>query len=245
MYDCKAQLATQIERITSIAKPFLDGTHQPCQASVAMRMSWASNRQTTRPEDMAYCLLGIFNVSMTLLYGEREKAFMRLQEEIIKHSDDESIFAWTADCPQWGMLAASPKAFRESGRVVNFKLAPEQRMPYAMTNKGLQFRSASNTYAADEVDLSTAIPMGYNTHTVELGCFIASTKGMIDEHPSAQKQWDACALTIELERVGRTWQRVRCNALGRRRNLACRRRRNGTYFGQGVQRMYFIEQPSL
>jgi hypothetical protein len=47
--------------------------------SIAMRMSWASDRETTRPEDLAYCLLGIFGVNMPLLYGEGERAFLRLQ----------------------------------------------------------------------------------------------------------------------------------------------------------------------
>lgn len=55
-------------------------------------MSWASGRVTTREEDIAYCLLGIFDVNMPLLYGEGGKAFMRLQEEIIKRSNDLSIF---------------------------------------------------------------------------------------------------------------------------------------------------------
>jgi hypothetical protein len=62
--------------------------------SVARRMSWAAKRATTRIEDMAYCLLGIFDVNMPLLYGEREKAFTRLQEEIMKDSEDMSLFAW-------------------------------------------------------------------------------------------------------------------------------------------------------
>jgi hypothetical protein len=53
-------------------------------ASVAKRMSWAAKRRTTRVEDMAYCLLGIFGVNMPLLYGEGTKAFTRLQEEIMK-----------------------------------------------------------------------------------------------------------------------------------------------------------------
>jgi hypothetical protein len=61
---------------------------------VAKRMSWASSRITSRPEDIAYCLLGLFDVNMPLLYGEGRKAFTRLQLEIIKKSDDESIFAW-------------------------------------------------------------------------------------------------------------------------------------------------------
>ena len=57
-------------------------------------MSWASKRKTTRIEDEAYCLLGIFDVNIPLIYGEGAKAFYRLQEEIIKYNDDESIFAW-------------------------------------------------------------------------------------------------------------------------------------------------------
>ncbi|KAK3385678.1 heterokaryon incompatibility protein-domain-containing protein [Podospora didyma] len=62
--------------------------------SVARRMSWASRRNTTRVEDMAYCLMGLFDVNMPLIYGEGEKAFTRLQEEIVKTTEDLSIFAW-------------------------------------------------------------------------------------------------------------------------------------------------------
>ena len=92
-YGVKSRLSQEIEDITGIAKPFLNGAYKPCQASMAMRMSWASRRQTSKPEDKAYCLLGLFDVNISLLYGENEKAFMRLQEEILKRSDDESIFA--------------------------------------------------------------------------------------------------------------------------------------------------------
>lgn len=61
--------------------------------SVATRMSWASRRVTKRVEDEAYALLGLFNVNMPLLYGEGTKAFRRLQEEIIRTSNDQSILA--------------------------------------------------------------------------------------------------------------------------------------------------------
>ncbi|KAH6972105.1 heterokaryon incompatibility protein-domain-containing protein, partial [Ilyonectria sp. MPI-CAGE-AT-0026] len=61
--------------------------------SVARRISWASTRVTTRVEDRAYALLGLFNVNMPLLYGEGTKAFQRLQEEIIRHSNDQSVLA--------------------------------------------------------------------------------------------------------------------------------------------------------
>ncbi|KAK5625292.1 hypothetical protein RRF57_001008 [Xylaria bambusicola] len=62
--------------------------------SVATIMSWAAGRETSREEDMAYCLMGLFDVNMPLLYGEKGKAFLRLQEEIIRRTNDQSILAW-------------------------------------------------------------------------------------------------------------------------------------------------------
>lgn len=56
-------------------------------------MSWAAHRETTRVEDLAYCLLGIFDVNIPLLYGEGRKAFLRSQE-ILRVSHDQSLFAW-------------------------------------------------------------------------------------------------------------------------------------------------------
>ncbi|KAF5489753.1 Vegetative incompatibility protein HET-E-1 [Colletotrichum siamense] len=67
--------------------------------SIAERMSWAAGRETSREEDMAYCLLGIFDINMPMLYGEGRKAFRRLQEEIIRTSHDVTIFAWTRTYP--------------------------------------------------------------------------------------------------------------------------------------------------
>ena len=63
-------------------------------ASVARRMSWASKRRTTRTEDIAYCLIGLFDVNMPLVYDEGRKAFLRQQQAIISQTDDESIFVW-------------------------------------------------------------------------------------------------------------------------------------------------------
>jgi len=78
-----------IFRATGIAEPVILGDRNPSDFSVAARMCWASRRETTREEDIAYCLLGIFNVNMPLpvLYGEGSRAFKRLQEEILKQED--------------------------------------------------------------------------------------------------------------------------------------------------------------
>ena len=84
----------KLAEFTGIHELVLQHSYNISDHSVAQRMCWASTRKTTRVEDIAYCLLGIFDLNMPLLYGEGEKAFMRLQEEIIKKRPDDSIFAW-------------------------------------------------------------------------------------------------------------------------------------------------------
>ncbi|THU76740.1 hypothetical protein K435DRAFT_878786 [Dendrothele bispora CBS 962.96] len=103
-------------------------------------MSWASSRKTTRPEDMAYCLMGIFGVNMPPIYGEGEaKAFMRLQQEIIKWSDDHSIFAWVAPSEDHketrGLFARSPSEFRLSGEV---GISESNATSFSFDNNGLR-----------------------------------------------------------------------------------------------------------
>ena len=142
-YDCawseigtNAILAPLISDITGIPSRCLGGDFT--EASVAQKMSWAAKRETTKLEDRAYSLLGIFNVNMPPLYGEGNKAFRRLQLEILKDSDDESLFAWTgtrSDGPL-GLLAESSASFAFSGNIVQSIVY--NRSPYSMTNKGLR-----------------------------------------------------------------------------------------------------------
>ncbi|KAF9462361.1 heterokaryon incompatibility protein-domain-containing protein [Collybia nuda] len=113
----KASLQDTISSVTGISPDIIVGGTILDSVPVAVRMSWAAKRDTTREEDIAYSLMGIFDIHMPLLYGERDKAFFRLQHEIIKKSTDHSIFAWATDSyrPQ-SMLAHSPKDFRKSGK---------------------------------------------------------------------------------------------------------------------------------
>lgn len=87
----REEWATEVERATGIEVKQL-ANFQPC--SIATKLSWAAKRQTTRVEDRAYSLLGLLGINMPLIYGEGEKAFTRLQHELIRSSNDESIFAW-------------------------------------------------------------------------------------------------------------------------------------------------------
>ncbi|RYP66116.1 hypothetical protein DL769_006113 [Monosporascus sp. CRB-8-3] len=125
----KEKMWGNIEAITGIAREFLVGWAELYEASVAQRMSWAAKRETTREEDIAYCLLGIFDVTMPMIYGEGDKAFGRLQEEIMKKTRDDSILAWglslagstlskSIDVLQGGALAAAPSDFANCGRIV-------------------------------------------------------------------------------------------------------------------------------
>jgi hypothetical protein len=144
----KSELSNEIHEFTGIdLNILLTGTiGELSTIPVAKRMSWAANRSTTRQEELAYCLLGIFNVNMPLLYGEGQNAFIRLQEEIIKETNDLTLFAWVKNSsvmPQQqthGILATSPADFIDAGNLMtgdSLKFGND----FAMTNKDLRFVS--------------------------------------------------------------------------------------------------------
>jgi hypothetical protein len=88
----KRSLKQQIHEITGIALPALQGMPLS-QFDIDERFKWAETRQTTREEDWAYCLLGIFGVFMSLIYGEgKAHAVHRLRKAIADaiHSDNTS-----------------------------------------------------------------------------------------------------------------------------------------------------------
>ncbi|KAM6528679.1 hypothetical protein FALCPG4_009642 [Fusarium falciforme] len=126
-----------ISERTRIPKAILSGDQDLETASVAQRMSWASDRRTTRREDLAYCLMGIFSINMPLLYGEGERAFVRLQEEIMRVSDDHSLFAWKCPNSRGGLLALSPAAFKDSGNIIPWNPLVPYNSPFTLTNKGV------------------------------------------------------------------------------------------------------------
>ncbi|KAF2818494.1 HET-domain-containing protein, partial [Ophiobolus disseminans] len=105
--------------ITTIAVQVLREEIPLESVSAACKFSWAAARKTTRIEDSAYCLLGLMGVNMPLLYGEGEKAFVRLQEAVLGSSDDISVLAWgydlswkvTVDAIRGSILASSPSEF--------------------------------------------------------------------------------------------------------------------------------------
>jgi hypothetical protein len=142
----KSSLHNLISEITRIHRDILLGTKHLSQFSVAQKMSWASHRETTRSEDVAYCLMGIFNVNMPLLYGEGKMAFLRLQEQILNSSNDDSILAWTTPgLYESSCLAGTPAAFANAGNIGSGYMRPQLPPTYGssmsshsiITNNGL------------------------------------------------------------------------------------------------------------
>ncbi|KAI0649801.1 hypothetical protein C8Q79DRAFT_1006132 [Trametes meyenii] len=95
-YICtKATSLRAFTDITSLPEGILSHQESLRQYSAAQRMSWVANRATTKEEDEAYCMMGIFNVYMPILYGEGAYAPIRLQEHILMNPPyDQTIFAW-------------------------------------------------------------------------------------------------------------------------------------------------------
>ena len=160
----KKALASTIVAITSIGMDVLTHARILDQVSIAKRMSWASSRKASRIEDIAYSLMGIFSINMPLLYGEGEKAFLRLQEEILKGSDDESLFGWVdpdaRDEDLRGLLATSPAYFAKSSEVVYYQDF-EDRVPSVMTNRGLSITMRLSRYQDGRIAAALQCPVAH------------------------------------------------------------------------------------
>ncbi|KAL4080985.1 heterokaryon incompatibility protein-domain-containing protein, partial [Scleroderma citrinum] len=134
----KQELVYTLNEITRIPISILEDGLPSLRPSVAQIISWASDRRTTREEDRAYSLLGLLGVHMPMLYGEGANAFRRLQLEIIRGSNDQSIFAWGwTRKTGWAssFLADDPSHFQDCNTVVKME---QQLRTFSVTNDGIQ-----------------------------------------------------------------------------------------------------------
>jgi hypothetical protein len=168
-YGEKKNLVDLLHRITRVD---CDVLWDPCNLqhiSVAKRMSWASDRKTTRPEDLAYCLLGMFDVNIPLLYGEGDKGFIRLQEAILQRSSDLSLFAWVKDS-RFGwcdLFASSPKHFSQCSTVKRTcdKAVPEPLI--VIGNIGIQVTTSLACWDPGSKEAANSSPIRF----LHLGCY--------------------------------------------------------------------------
>lgn len=182
----RTSLLTRILEVTGIHHDAFHhdafGTFGQYRFSIAQRMSWAAKRKTTRIEDMAYCLMGIFDVNMPTLYGEGSKAFLRLQRKIMKVWSDHSIFAWKARDGSYprGLLADSPAEFSHASNIrydINSKIPVS---PYSMTNIGLAMQLTLVPLEGQR-DTFTAL-LRCKTHEYTVGIYLTKFKSASDRH---------------------------------------------------------------
>ncbi|KAK5109121.1 hypothetical protein LTR62_007483 [Meristemomyces frigidus] len=174
-------LSDNIASITRVPQPLLADKHLLKDCSIAQKLSWAAKRTTTRPEDIAYCLLGLCGVNMPLFYGEGAmNAFRRLQLQILEKFDDDSLFAWSSPVlprthvlnhDKQTMLATSPAAFEHAGNMKRVRPSNKHYLHhphYAMTNKGL-----SLTVKAQHVLYNSSGEAQSNFYIFYLNCFVS------------------------------------------------------------------------
>lgn len=159
---------------------------------------------------------------MPLIYGEGRKAFTHLQLEILKKSDDDSIYAWTAPLDRSGLLATWPTAFKDCSNIVQIVFPEDQTpwLPPQMTSIGLEMRARYQRHDPHQQSIdarhgvrtmSSAIPTG--DHAV----LVMHCGPCKDTNFPITQLWrrgdHGVAVVIFLQRFGATWQRVRCNVL--------------------------------
>ena len=170
----KTDLVDDLSNVTGVPKEVLLHEQALSTIAAAAKMSWAAHRECARIEDIAYSLLGIFDLNMPLLYGEEERAFRRLQEEIIK-TNDLSILAWKLP-PEavdersssegrifCGVLAGSPSAFSSCRRVVRQSQNTQRQI----------FISSLGITATLRVYLLTRSGMTRQQYILPLGCLFS------------------------------------------------------------------------
>ncbi|KAK4448831.1 het domain-containing protein [Podospora aff. communis PSN243] len=242
----RADFVGEISDTTGIDKEYLyprevRNTGLPIflEAPVATRMSWVSKRQTTRIEDIAYCMLGIFDINMPLLYGEGPKAFLRLQEEIIRRQNDHTIFAWGTgfniahtieERPQpmgIGVLAPSPLAFlntKRASKILSQQLSMLVPSPYSLTNSGLSIklpvlRTAYGCIAILDTDLaaiSTKFDSPTSRQVRSLGALLPTRRKNI--RPPRVEGMDLAIL----KPIGAKWRQMSTVWDAKRRSRHCR-----------------------
>ncbi|KIV89117.1 hypothetical protein PV10_08717 [Exophiala mesophila] len=152
----KKILERQIHEITGIPRSALQGF--PLSGfSVSERMRWTANRKTLKKEDKAYCLLGIFDVSMSLRYGEGEKAFDRLESKVNRSSKYKDVVTWLAPTrPEDTQARVS--ALRHPGSGISFTTGPllswlqgESYLNSLMWITGKWHASSSSSFAVDKI----------------------------------------------------------------------------------------------
>ncbi|KAG8213353.1 hypothetical protein J3R82DRAFT_11839 [Butyriboletus roseoflavus] len=100
-----------ITKVTGIPEADIR-TFIPSCTRVSEKMRWASQRTTSRIEDVAYALLGLFDVTIPIAYGDGPRAFYKLMSALAGHCTEPDFFAWTGKPSSWSLaLPSSPQCY--------------------------------------------------------------------------------------------------------------------------------------
>ncbi|KAI0357086.1 HET-domain-containing protein [Trametes cingulata] len=166
----KMTIAKLLEQITGIDAAVLRGQRSLDQVSVARRMSWASKRETTRLEDQAYSLMGIFGVNLPTIYGEGSEAFIRLQEEIMRRSSDRSLLAWGAERHLVEVVVGYRSAIFPTPEGITYI-----QQSCLLARKPSDFREAADIISVAVEDLATAFDISAERSPLAISSYGART----------------------------------------------------------------------
>ncbi|KAI6024161.1 hypothetical protein BKA83DRAFT_4268259 [Pisolithus microcarpus] len=142
----------ELQEATGIAPEYLVNFY-PGSADARLRLQWASMRRTSRPEDIAYALFGIFQVHLPVLYGESaERALGRLLAEIISQSGDVVVLDWVGEVSSFHSCfpasitsyAMLPSAQPSSSQVESPALVPKMWQRVSQKSTRSMYRALSN-----------------------------------------------------------------------------------------------------
>ncbi|KIK12244.1 hypothetical protein PISMIDRAFT_689642, partial [Pisolithus microcarpus 441] len=165
-----ATVLAELARATGIEPQFLYD-FSPGKDNPRSRLQWASSRLTTRPEDIAYSLFGIFNVHLPVLYGESaEHALGRLLTEIVSQSGDISVLDWVGEpspfhscfpahitsyqrLPMPPHLNAEERSSAISEGLRSFEVLSLQDVPGSPTVRSVQLRTPDSNVLGEVHDI--------------------------------------------------------------------------------------------
>ena len=88
------EIISEMEEVMGVSAKALMAL-RPGLNDIREKLCLASTRRTTLVEDAAYSLLGIFSMSLPVVYGEGDQALGRLLAQLLTSSGDTGILAWT------------------------------------------------------------------------------------------------------------------------------------------------------
>jgi hypothetical protein len=210
--DSLHDLDSICSKVTGVSVGVLNDQRVLQEVTIAERMSWAARRKTTRPEDRAYSLLGIFDVNMPILYGEGlVKAFRRLQEEIMKSSFDQTLFAWRGHYYESGLLAYSPDDFAETPKLALLPVFGLES--FSLTNIGVSIRLQVSSDTCPWLEFEPGFPNA-QVHVAALQCVVRTGNSWGIPCIRIRRIQTGGLQTDEISdngQVSSTWRRTSCN----------------------------------